>query len=94
MRVGFSDMTTSKAIGSDRGAYSPRCTLPASSRKYSANCAGSIRAAPIPTPVARVYASREGRWLIEYRPRKTEGRLSRVAPKRFVIGDRRFVSLS
>ena len=42
----------------------------------------------------RVYASGEGRWLVQYRPRKTEGRLSRVAPKRFVIGDRRFVSLS
>jgi integrase len=42
----------------------------------------------------RVYASGSGRWLVQYRPRGVPGRLSQIAPKRIVIGDRQFTSLS
>jgi hypothetical protein len=42
----------------------------------------------------RVYASGAGRWIVQYRPPGADGLLSRMPPKRFVIGDHTSMSLS
>ena len=50
--------------------------------------------AEVPGLALRVYASGAGKWIVQYRPKHSLGARSKMAPKRIVIGDRRFMSLS